>query len=37
VESTLKYHPSSDGHLTQVHYLDREQCLVGSFTGAVAS
>jgi hypothetical protein len=33
VESTLKYHPSNIWNLT----LNREQCLVGSLTGVVAS
>ena len=37
VEATLKYHPDNFGVLTQVHYLDRGQCMVGSLTGAVAS
>jgi hypothetical protein len=37
VETSLKYHPSHDVLLTSVHYLDQEQCLVGSFTGVVAS
>ena len=38
VESTLKYHPLTyGGHLTSIRYPDQEQCLVGSFTGAVAS
>ena len=37
VESTLKYHPGQVGVLTQVHYLDRGQCVVGSLTGAVSS
>jgi len=37
VESTLKYHPSHNGLLTSIHYLDQGQCLVGSFTGVVAS
>jgi hypothetical protein len=37
VESTLKYHPSYSGLLTSIRYPDQEQCLVGSFTGAVAS
>jgi hypothetical protein len=37
VESSLKYHPGMFGVLTQVHYLDRGQCMVGSLTGAVSS
>ena len=37
VEATLKYHPAFAGTLTQVRYPDREQCQVGSLTGAVAS
>jgi len=37
VEPTLKYHPSHGGLLTSVRDPDQEQCLVGSFTGAVAS
>ena len=37
VEATLKYHPGNVGVLTQVHYLDRGQCMVGSLTGAVSS
>ena len=37
VESTLKYHPDYVEVLTQVHYLDRGQCVVGSLTGAVSS
>ena len=37
VESSLKYHPGMVGVLTLVHYLDREQCMVGSLTGAVSS
>ena len=37
VESTLKYQPGMFGVLTQVHYLDRGQCVVGSLTGAVSS
>ena len=37
VESILKYHPSHNGLLTSIRYPDQEQCLVGSFTGVVAS
>ena len=37
VEPTLKYHPGMFEVLTQVHYLDRGQCMVGSLTGAVSS
>ncbi len=37
VESSLKYHPGMVGVLTQVRYPDREQCMVGSLTGAVSS
>ena len=37
VESSLKYHPDYVGVLTQVHYLDRGPCVVGSLTGAVSS
>ena len=37
VESSLKYHPGQFGVLTQVHDLDRGQCVVGSLTGAVSS
>ena len=37
VESSLKYHPDYVEVLTQVHYLDRGQCVVGSLTGAVSS
>ncbi len=33
----LKYHPLYNGLLTSVRYPDQEQCLVGSFTGVVAS
>ena len=36
-EPSLKYHPSHNGLLTSVRYPDQEQCLVGSFTGVVAS
>ena len=37
VEPTLKYHPGVFEVLTQVPYLDRGQCMVGSLTGAVSS
>ena len=37
VESSLKYHPDYVEVLTQVHYLDRGACVVGSLTGAVSS
>ena len=37
VESSLKYHPCKVEALTQVHYLDRGQCVLGSLTGAVSS
>jgi hypothetical protein len=37
VEPSLKYHPSHNRPLTSVRYPDQEQCLVGSFTGVVAS
>ena len=37
VEPILKYQPGMFEVLTQVHYLDRGQCLVGSLTGAVSS
>ena len=37
VESTLKYHPAYGGYLTWARYPGREQCQVGSLTGAVAS
>ena len=37
VEPTLKYQPDMFGVLTQVHYLDRGPCMVGSLTGAVSS
>ena len=37
VEPTLKYQPGNVGVLTQVHYLDRGHCVVGSLTGAVSS
>ena len=37
VEPSLKYQPGQFGVLTQVHYLDRGHCVVGSLTGAVSS
>ena len=37
VESTLKYHPDVVEVLTQARYPGREQCVVGSLTGAVSS
>ena len=37
VEPTLKYHPGSFDVLTQTRYPGREQCMVGSLTGAVSS
>lgn len=37
VEPILKYHPGMFEVLTQVHYLDRGHCVVGSLTGAVSS
>ena len=37
MEPTLKYHPGAFEVLTQVPYRDREQCMVGSLTGAVSS
>ena len=37
MESTLKYHPDLFEVLTLAHYLGREQCMVGSLTGAVSS
>ena len=37
VESTLKYHPSLVGTLTQARDPGRGQRLMGSLTGAVAS
>ena len=37
VEPSLKYHPGIFEVLTQVPYRDREQCMVGSLTGAVSS
>ena len=33
----MKYQPDNVEVLTQVHYLDRGQCVVGSLTGAVSS
>ena len=37
MEPPLKYCPDCSGLLTRVRYPDREQCQVGSFTGAVTS
>ena len=37
LEPTLKYHPGLFEILTLAHYLGREQCMVGSLTGAVSS
>ena len=37
VEATLKYHPDVVEVLTQARYPGREQCVVGSLTGAVSS
>jgi hypothetical protein len=37
VEPNLKYQPDHFEVLTQVHYLDRGHCVVGSLTGAVSS
>ena len=37
MESTLKYHPDLFEVLTQGRYPAREQCMVGSLTGAVSS
>ena len=37
MEPILKYQPGQFGVLTQVHYLDRGHCVVGSLTGAVSS
>ena len=37
VESPLKYHPGMLEVLTQARYPGREQCMVGSLTGAVSS
>jgi hypothetical protein len=33
----VKYQPGNLEVLTQVHYLDRGHCVVGSLTGAVSS
>ena len=37
MEPTLKYHPGLFEVLTLTHYLGRDQCMVGSLTGAVSS
>ena len=37
VEPTLKYHPGLFEVLTLARYPGREQCMVGSLTGAVSS
>ena len=37
MESTLKYQPGLFGVLTWIRDPDREQCMVGSLTGAVSS
>ena len=37
MEPPLKDHPVIFEVLTEVHYLDPEQCMVGSLTGAVSS
>ena len=37
MEPTLKYHPGLFEVLTLARYLGREQCMVGSLTGAVSS
>ena len=37
MESSLKYHPCHVGILTQAQNQGREQCVVGSLTGAVSS
>ena len=37
VESPVRYHPYCTESLTLARYPGREQCLVGSLTGAVAS
>ena len=37
VEATLKYHPDKFGVLTLARNPGREQCMVGSLTGAVSS
>ena len=37
MEATLKYHPDNVEVLTLTRYPGREQCMVGSLTGAVSS
>ena len=37
MEPSLKYHPGMFEVLTQARYPGREQCMVGSLTGAVSS
>ena len=37
MEGTLKYHPDKFGVLTLARNPGREQCMVGSLTGAVSS
>ena len=37
VEPTLEYHPDLFAVLTLARYPGREQCMVGSLTGAVSS
>ena len=37
MEPTLKYHPGLFEVLTLARYPGREQCMVGSLTGAVSS
>ncbi len=37
VEPTLKYHPDLFAVLTLARHPGREQCMVGSLTGAVSS
>ena len=37
VEPPLKYHPGMFEVLTQARHPGREQCMVGSLTGAVSS
>ena len=37
LEPTLKYHPGLFEVLTLARYPGREQCMVGSLTGAVSS
>ena len=37
MEPTLKYHPGLFAILTWARYPGREQCMVGSLTGAVSS